>query len=91
MQRIQGYRTDKVCAERVRMLKGDADVAYRELAAMLGISVERVAMIERAALAKLRHPKNRKKWMEIFETIAELERCEAQRLGSGWSLKGTKN
>ena len=43
MQRIQGYRTDKVCAERVRMLKGDADVAYRELAAMLGISVERVA------------------------------------------------
>ena len=91
MQRIQGYRTDKVCAERVRMLKGDADVAYRELAAMLGISVERVAMIERAALAKLKHPRNRGKWMAIFETIAEIEKCRAQRLGSGWTLKGTKS
>ena len=77
--------------ESARALKDDADASYKELAAMLGISVERVAMIERTALAKLRHPKNRKKWMEIFETIAELERCEAQRLGSGWSLKGTKN
>ncbi len=91
MQRIQGYRTDKVCAERVRMLKGDADVAYRELAAIFGISVQRVAMIERAALAKLRHPKNRKAWIAIFETLAEIEKCRAQRLGSGWSLKGTKS
>ena len=77
--------------ESARELRDDAETSYKELAAMLGISVERVAMIERTALAKLRHPKNRKKWMEIFETIAELERCEAQRLGSGWSLKGTKN
>lgn len=77
--------------ESARALKNDAETSYKELAAMLGISVERVAMIERTALAKLRHPKNRKKWMEIFETIAELERCEAQRLGSGWSLKGTIN
>ena len=91
MQRIQGYRTDKVCAERVRMLKGDADVAYRELAAIFGISVERVAAIERAALAKLKHPRNRGKWMAIFETIAEIEKCRAQRLGSGWALKGTKS
>ena len=77
--------------ESARALKDDADASYKELAAIFGISVQRVAMIERTALAKLRHPKNRKKWMEIFETIAELERCEAQRLGSGWSLKGTKN
>ena len=77
--------------ESARALKNDAETSYKELAAMLGISVKRVAMIERTALAKLRHPKNRKKWMEIFETIAELERCEAQRLGSGWSLKGTIN
>ena len=77
--------------ESARELRDDAETSYKELAAIFGISVQRVAMIERAALAKLRHPKNRKKWMEIFETIAELERCEAQRLGSGWSLKGTKN
>lgn len=77
--------------ESARDLRDDADASYKELAAIFGISVQRVAMIERAALAKLRHPKNRKKWMEIFETIAELERCEAQRLGSGWSLKGTKS
>lgn len=77
--------------ESARVLKDDADASYKELAAIFGISVERVAAIERTALAKLRHPKNRKKWMEIFETIAELERCEAQRLGSGWSLKGTKS
>ncbi len=77
--------------ESARELRDDAETSYKELAAIFGISVQRVAMIERAALAKLRHPKNRKKWMEIFETIAELERCEAQRLGSGWSLKGTKS
>ncbi|MFC2528358.1 MAG: sigma factor-like helix-turn-helix DNA-binding protein, partial [Campylobacter sp.] len=57
--------------ESARELRDDAETSYKELAAMLGISVERVAMIERTALAKLRHPKNRKKWMEIFETIAE--------------------
>ena len=77
--------------ESARELKDDAETSYKELAAIFGISVQRVAMIERTALAKLRHLKNRKKWMEIFETIAELERCEAQRLGSGWSLKGTKS
>ena len=77
--------------ESARELRDDAETSYKELAAIFGISVQRVAMIERTALAKLRHPKNRKKWMEIFETIAELERCEAQRLGSGWSLKGTKS
>ena len=77
--------------ESARELRDDAETSYKELATIFGISVERVAMIERTALAKLRHPKNRKKWMEIFETIAELERCEAQRLGSGWSLKGTKS
>ena len=77
--------------ESARELRDDAETSYKELATIFGISVERVAMIELTALAKLRHPKNRMMWMEIFETIAELVRCEAQRLGSGWSLKGTKS
>ena len=76
--------------ESARALKDDAETSRKELASIFGISVGRVAAIERAALAKLKHPRNHGKWMEI-ETIAELERCEAQRLGSGWSLKGTKN
>ena len=77
--------------ESARALKDDAETSYKELAAIFGISVERVAVIERQALAKLKHPKNRGRWMEIFETIAEIEKCRAQRLGSGWSLKGTKS
>jgi len=77
--------------ESARALKDDVDASYKELAAIFGISVQRVAMIERAALAKLRHPKNRKAWIAIFETLAEIEKCRAQRLGSGWSLKGTIN
>ena len=77
--------------ESARALKDDVDASYKELAAIFGISVQRVAMIERAALAKLRHPKNRKAWIAIFETLAEIEKCRAQRLGSGWSLKGTKS
>lgn len=77
--------------ESARALKDDADASYKELAAIFGISVERVAVIERQALAKLKHPKNRGRWMEIFETIAEIEKCRAQRLGGGWSLKGTKS
>lgn len=77
--------------ESARALKDDADASYKELAAIFGISVERVAAIERAALAKLKHPRNRGKWMAIFETIAEIEKCRAQRLGSGWTLKGTKS
>ena len=77
--------------ESARALKDDAETSYKELAAIFGISVGRVAAIERAALAKLRHPKNRKAWIAIFETLAEIEKCRAQRLGSGWSLKGTKS
>lgn len=77
--------------ESARALRDDTEVAYRELAAIFGISVERVAVIERQALAKLKHPKNRGRWMEIFETIAEIEKCRAQRLGSGWALKGSIN
>lgn len=77
--------------ESARALKDDADASYKELAAIFGVSVERVAVIERQALAKLKHPKNRGRWMEIFETIAEIEKCRAQRLGSGWALKGSIN
>ena len=77
--------------ESARELRDDAETSYKELAAIFGISVQRVAMIERAALAKLKHPRNRGKWMEIFETIAEIEKCRAQRLGSGWALKGSIN
>ena len=77
--------------ESARVLKDDADASYKELAAIFGISVQRVAMIERAALAKLKHPRNRGKGIAIFETIAEIEKCRAQRLGSGWTRKGTKS
>ena len=77
--------------ESARELRDDTETSYKELAAIFGISVQWVAMIERAALAKLRHPKNRKAWIAIFETLAEIEKCRAQRLGSGWTLKGTKS
>ncbi|MDL0089267.1 sigma factor-like helix-turn-helix DNA-binding protein [Campylobacter gastrosuis] len=43
-----------------------------EVARVLGLSLGRVAQIERQALAKLSHPKNKKKWELIKEIMAEL-------------------
>lgn len=43
-----------------------------EIATKLDISRERVRQIEKQALKKLKHPKLRKEWREINETVCEV-------------------
>ena len=57
-------------------------MTLNQIAQILGLSTERVRQIERSALAKLSHPRNCKKWEEIKETMAMIQRDEARR-GSG--------
>lgn len=57
-------------------------MTLKEIAQILGLSTERVRQIERSALAKLSHPRNRKKWEEIKEAMAMIQRDEARR-GAG--------
>lgn len=54
-------------------------MTLNQIAQILGLSTERVRQIERSALAKLAHPRNRKKWEEIKETMAMIQRDEARR------------
>lgn len=49
-------------------------MTLKEIAQILGLSTERVRQIERSALAKLAHPRNRKKWEEIKETMAMMQK-----------------
>ncbi|WP_298790817.1 sigma factor-like helix-turn-helix DNA-binding protein [uncultured Campylobacter sp.] len=49
-------------------------MTLKEIAQILGLSTERVRQIERSALAKLAHPRNRKKWEEIKETMAMIQK-----------------
>lgn len=49
-------------------------MTLKEIAQILGLSTERVRQIERSALAKLSHPRNCKKWEEIKETMAMIQR-----------------
>ncbi|WP_304345176.1 sigma factor-like helix-turn-helix DNA-binding protein [Campylobacter showae] len=49
-------------------------MTLNQIAQILGLSTERVRQIERSALAKLAHPRNRKKWEEIRETMAMIQR-----------------
>jgi len=49
-------------------------MTLKQIAQILGLSTERVRQIERTALAKLSHPRNRKKWEEIKETMAMIQK-----------------
>ena len=49
-------------------------MTLKEIAQILGLSTERVRQIERSALAKLSHPRNCKKWEEIRETMAMIQK-----------------
>lgn len=44
-------------------------MTLEEIAKELGISKGRAYVIEQTALRKLSHPKNLKKWQNIYETI----------------------
>lgn len=57
-------------------------MTLNQIAQILGLSTERVRQIERSALAKLSHPRNRKKWEEIKETMAMIQRDKV-RAGMG--------
>lgn len=57
-------------------------MTLKQIAQILGLSTERVRQIERSALAKLAHPRNRKKWEEIKETMAMMQRDKV-RAGMG--------
>ena len=49
-------------------------MTLNQIAQILGLSTERVRQIERSALAKLSHPRNCKKWEEIRETMAMIQK-----------------
>lgn len=51
----------------------DGGMTYREIAAVMHLSVEAIRKIEARALEKLKRFENRFKLVEIKETIAELE------------------
>lgn len=57
-------------------------MTLNQIAQILGLSTERVRQIERSALAKLSHPRNCKKWEEIKETMAMIQRDKV-RAGMG--------
>ena len=64
-------------------------MTLKEIAQILGLSTERVRQIERSALAKLAHPRNRKKWEEIRETMAMIQRDKVRAgLGDAMSCIG---
>ena len=48
-------------------------MTLKQIAQILNLSTKRMRQIERSALAKLAHPRNRKKWEEIKETMAMLQ------------------
>lgn len=64
-------------------------MTLKQIAQILGLSTERVRQIERTALAKLSHPRNRKKWEEIKETIAMMQQDKV-RASSGDAMSYLK-
>jgi hypothetical protein len=64
-------------------------MTLKEIAQILGLSTERVRQIERSALAKLAHPRNCKKWEEIRETMAMIQKDRVRAgLGDAMSYLG---
>lgn len=62
---------------------GGSTYTLQEIADTLGVTRERVRQIEVTALKKLRHPKLRKKWEAIIETVNMIEE-ERARKGSSY-------
>ncbi|MBR8466357.1 RNA polymerase subunit sigma-70 [Campylobacter sp. faydin G-140] len=54
-------------------------MTYAQIAVILGLSTERVRQIEKRAIAKLTHPKNKKLWGNIKDSLIELEKERAKR------------
>ena len=64
-------------------------MTLNQIAQILGLSTERVRQIERSALAKLSHPRNLKKWEEIKETMAMIQKDRVRAgLGDAMSYLG---
>lgn len=49
------------------------EMTLQEVADKLGITRQRVEQLEKRALKKLRHPSLKQKWMDIMDTMYELE------------------
>lgn len=57
------------CADKIA---NAGEFTYKEIGEILGVSAQRVRIIERSALIKLSHPKNRKILAEIVDILNEL-------------------
>ncbi|EJJ0316914.1 RNA polymerase subunit sigma-70 [Campylobacter jejuni] len=62
-------------------------MSFEEIAKELNLSVTRVHQIYTEALKKLKSPKNKDKWMAIFETIDLIKKEKAKKENS---IKGEK-
>lgn len=62
-------------------------MSFEEIAKELNLSVTRVHQIYAEALRKLKSPKNKDKWMAIFETIDLIKKEKAKKENS---IKGEK-
>ncbi|ELM1311693.1 RNA polymerase subunit sigma-70 [Campylobacter jejuni] len=62
-------------------------MSFEEMAKELNLSVTRVHQIYTEALRKLKSPKNKDKWMAIFETIDLIKKEKAKKENS---IKGEK-
>ncbi|EAI2796457.1 RNA polymerase subunit sigma-70 [Campylobacter jejuni] len=54
-------------------------MTFEEIAKELGISLTRVHQIYKHAIKKLRSPKNKDKWLAIFETLDLIEQEKTKR------------
>ncbi|ELN8509060.1 sigma factor-like helix-turn-helix DNA-binding protein [Campylobacter jejuni] len=54
-------------------------MSFEEIAKELNLSVTRVHQIYTEALRKLKSPKNKDKWMTIFETIDLIKKEKAKK------------
>ncbi|OEW44907.1 RNA polymerase subunit sigma-70 [Campylobacter sp. BCW_6466] len=54
-------------------------MSFEEIAKELNLSVTRVHQIYTEAFRKLKSPKNKDKWMAIFETIDLIKKEEAKK------------
>ncbi|PVX04931.1 sigma factor-like helix-turn-helix DNA-binding protein [Campylobacter jejuni] len=62
-------------------------MSFEEIAKELNLSVTRVHQIYTEALRKLKSPKNKDKWMAIFETIDLIKKEKTKKENS---IKGEK-
>ncbi|MDL0088140.1 sigma factor-like helix-turn-helix DNA-binding protein [Campylobacter gastrosuis] len=54
-------------------------MTHAAIAKILGLSTERVRQIEKRAIAKLSHPRNKQAWERIREILQEIEDERAKR------------